>query len=374
MVINSRAITVDRLLNKLYNNPKSTSCFTSIEPLLREARRQDFKISRKEVKDYLSRNSTYTLHRRVVRKFKHLPTIASGLHTDWQSDLCDLADVVGENRGFRYLLVCIDVLSRKIFISPLRRKTPEHMISALKKCFESAEALPWILYTDEGTEYASSAINKFYKTHDIKHVCLVTSPRFHCGIVERANRTIKERLYRYFTKAGTYHWLNIVDKLINSINCSYHSGIDMAPNDITYDNCAMVRDRLLKRTAILNDKARRRLTRFRLGDRVRVEKYKHIFVKGYLPTFTNEIFTVKHVLQHHHPHTYRLINSKGDELREQFYANELCYVEIDVNKTYKIDKIVRTIEKDGDTFHLVRWYGKNTLHDSWINGNDLLIS
>jgi len=60
--------------------------------------------------------NVYTLHRRVVRKFKRMPTLAPGLHTEWQADLSVFNRISSQNRGFNYLLVCIDTLSRQIFL------------------------------------------------------------------------------------------------------------------------------------------------------------------------------------------------------------------------------------------------------------------
>nr|CAD2193971.1 unnamed protein product [Meloidogyne enterolobii]CAD2203332.1 unnamed protein product [Meloidogyne enterolobii] len=113
------------ILDRLYKDINSSTCFTSLEPLLREAKRVDKSITRDAVKKYLSTQNTYTLHRRAVRKYKRMRTLAAGLHTEWQADLSIFDRLSSQNKGFKYLLVCIDTLSRMIFVEPVKSKHSE---------------------------------------------------------------------------------------------------------------------------------------------------------------------------------------------------------------------------------------------------------
>ncbi|KAL3114362.1 hypothetical protein niasHT_011763 [Heterodera trifolii] len=113
-----RELLIEKVLDELYKDTRSNAAFTSVEPLLLEARRQHpgRGISRAEVRRYLARQRVYTLHRRAVRRFRRLPTLASGLHTDWQADLADFTALKRQNSGHAYLLVCADTLSRQLFV------------------------------------------------------------------------------------------------------------------------------------------------------------------------------------------------------------------------------------------------------------------
>ncbi|KAL3095212.1 hypothetical protein niasHT_020363 [Heterodera trifolii] len=67
------------------------------------------------------------------KRFPRLKTIPSGFHTDWQCDLCIFDQLKEHNDGYKYLLVCIDVLSRMIFSAPAKsKKTPICMLESLK--------------------------------------------------------------------------------------------------------------------------------------------------------------------------------------------------------------------------------------------------
>jgi hypothetical protein len=359
-----------RLLDHLYRDTRQPSCFTSLEPLYAEAQKYNQRMTREDVKDFLSRTSTYTLHRRVVRKFRRLPTLASGLHTDWQADLCILADIARKNRGYQYLLVCIDTLSRQMFVAPVRKKTSELMVEAFECIFKKSKYVPWKLFTDSGLEFTSNRMKAYWKEKGILHFCMLTSPKFHAGMVERANRTIKERLYRYFTQANTFRWLEVIDPIVNSINASYCRSIDAAPRDVTFENAEALRKRLLVKAQAIQQGRKRR---FEVDDFVRIEKSKHIFQKGYLPNFTDELYTVAKVNAHSRPITYRLVDSSGEPMLGLFYANELCLVRLDPQHTYEVHKIIDQKERDGVLYYYIKWKGKNARHNTWVRASDVQI-
>ena len=115
---------INTLLKQLYTDVSagSSALFTSIEPLYREAKKKMRAITREYVEEFLIRQPTYTRHRRAVRHFKRLATIAPGLHTNWQCDLSDMQRISKENKGYGFFLLCIDSLSRQIFVEPVKTK------------------------------------------------------------------------------------------------------------------------------------------------------------------------------------------------------------------------------------------------------------
>ncbi|KAL3098701.1 hypothetical protein niasHS_000488 [Heterodera schachtii] len=93
---------------------------------------------------------------------------------------------------------------------------------------------------------------------------MLTSPQFHAGMAERANRSIKERLYRYFTERGTYKWIEVVQDIVKGINYSLNSSIGMRPADVNFGNAEELRQKLYneaKKIPKMNPK-------FKVGDRL----------------------------------------------------------------------------------------------------------
>ncbi|KAL3091439.1 hypothetical protein niasHT_025201 [Heterodera trifolii] len=321
-----------RLLEFLYKDLSSPVAFTSVEPLLKEARKNQPKINRTDVQNYLATQRTYTLHRQAKRRYRRLPTLAPGLHTEWQADLAIFDRLGKQNRGYKYLLVCIDTLSRQVFVEPVKTKTSANMINAFKHIFKRSKYIPWKVLTDQGKEFTARAVQQFFRTKDVEHFCMLTSPQFHAGMAERANRSIKERLYRYFTEHNTYKWIGVVQDIVCAINHSQNSSIGMRPVDVNFKNAEALRQKL-------HDAAEnvvRRQPKYRVGDRVRIEKYKHVFQKGYLPRFSNELFTVAEVHSERSPVVYRL-RDDNNEVISGTVEQQFVQIEWQTGNTVRIE-------------------------------------
>ncbi|KAL3117603.1 hypothetical protein niasHT_003262 [Heterodera trifolii] len=337
--VQTHTMVVDRkkeqLLDQLYKDVNSSVSFTSVEPLLRDAKKVNNQMSRKDVVDYLATQRTYTIHRQAKRRYKQLPTLASGLHTEWQADLSVFDKLSRENHSYKYLLVCIDTLSRQLFVEPVKSKKSADMIAAFERLFKRSKYIPWTLLTDQGLEFKAKEVQEYFKSKNVKNFFMYTSPRIHAGMAERANRTIKERLYRYFTERGTQKWVDVIQQIVHGINHSYNSSIKMRPVDVNFENAEKLRKKLKQNAiggtaeAAAAAAAKRKQPpppRFQVGDRVRIEKYKHVFQKGYTGRFTNEVFTVAEVHTDRLPVTYRIRDDDDSLIKGRFYANDLCRV------------------------------------------------
>lgn len=383
---------VDALLDPLYKDVQSSACFTSTEPLLRVAKTVNGALSRADVQRYLHRQRMYTLHRHVVRRFHRLATIASGLHTHWQADLADMQRLRRWNRGFGYLLVCIDILSRQLYVEAVRSKRSADMITAFKAVFKRCGYMPWHVMTDAGKEFTARSVQEYFKEHEIQQHCMHTSPLWHAGMAERANRTIKERLYRYFTHRGERCWLRAIQPIVRAINATPNKSIfGMRPCDVTFANAEQLRRAIAEHAQQERTKAARKFPTFKVGDEVRVEKQRHVFRKGYLPTYSDEVYTITRVRRAPPPTTYRLQNPMdGKQLDGWFYSNQLCLV-LDTDRyqggderraskskqnesnIYEIDSILkRRVDADGKECCLVSWKGFSHKYDSWIPATSII--
>ncbi|KAL3111131.1 hypothetical protein niasHT_012339 [Heterodera trifolii] len=382
--VQTHTMVVDRkkeqLLDQLYKDVNSSVSFTSVEPLLRDAKKVNNQMSRKDVVDYLATQRTYTIHRQAKRRYKQLPTLASGLHTEWQADLSVFDKLSRENHGYKYLLVCIDTVSRQLFVEPVKSKKSADMIAAFERLFKRSKYIPWTLLTDQGLEFKAKEVQEYFKSKNVKNFFMYTSPRIHAGMAERANRTIKERLYRYFTERGTQKWVDVIQKIVHGINHSYNSSIKMRPVDVNFENAEKLRKKLKQNAnggtaeaAAAAAKRKQPPPRFQVGDRVRIEKYKHVFQKGYTGRFTNEVFTVAEVHTDRLPVKYRIRDDDDSLIKGRFYANDLCRVleskndDADDDALYDIEKVVRKRKKQGVEYVLVKWkgYSQRKSHNSF---------
>jgi hypothetical protein len=177
------------------------------------------------------------------------------------------------------------------------------------------------------------------------------------AIVERFNRTLKVRMYRYFTAKHTNRWIDVLQSLIDSYNKSFHRTIGMAPNDVTPENAREVAERMYPPKVVPKFK-------FQLGDTVRITIYKHIFVKGYIQNWSEEVYTIseRHVSN---PPTYSIKDLAGEEIKGRFYEQELQSVVKSREDEYIVEKVLKTRKRNGLLEHYVKWRGYADKFNSW---------
>ena len=129
-------------------------------------------------------------------------------------------------------------------------------------------------------------------------------------VAERFIRTSKNKLYKHITDAGKNVYYDVLDDVVNEYNNAKHNTTKMKPIDVG-DN---------KRVYI--DEHNEKDSRFKVGDRVRISKFKNIFAKGYTPNWSTEIFIIDKI-NDTVPYTYNLKDLNGEEIIGSFYDREL---------------------------------------------------
>ena len=113
------------------------------------------------------------------------------------------------------------------YARPIKNKTSRSIIPALKSIFAEA-GLPRKLQSDKGGEFLSGPVQKYLKSKRIHHFTSQNED-IKAAIVERWNRTLKERLWRAFSRLDTTRFLELLPKLVKSYNNSYHRSIKRKP-------------------------------------------------------------------------------------------------------------------------------------------------
>ena len=81
------------------------------------------KVKIQDVRDWLRKQQTYTLHKPIHNFFLRRKTVVAGIDTQWQADLADLSKLSKSNDKYRYLLCIIDVFSKCAWVVPIKDKT-----------------------------------------------------------------------------------------------------------------------------------------------------------------------------------------------------------------------------------------------------------
>ena len=118
----------------------------------------------------------------------------------------------------------------------------------------------------------------------------------------------------------------MLDDIVNKYNSKVHRTIKMKPIEVTDDSFAEY-----------NEESNKKTPKFKVGDYVRISKYKNNFAKGYAPNWSEEIFVIKKV-KNTVPWTYDINDLSEEGFIGSFYEKELQKVN---QKEIRIEKILK---------------------------------
>ena len=129
-----------------------------------------------------------------------------------------------------HFLTVIDVFSKKAWSIPLTNKSAFSLTAAFRRLLKNNDE-PQTMQTDKGKLFLNRQLQDFYKQKGIRHFTTHNEETKAC-IVERFNRTLKTRMWKYFTKYQTLRYLDVVKHLVDSYHASYHRSIGMSPTEV----------------------------------------------------------------------------------------------------------------------------------------------
>ena len=192
----------EKLLHNIYYTPSAAGSFGGLKPLFREAKKQVKTLKLGDVSRWLSDQDAYTLHRPARIHFKRNKTVVSKVDAQWQADLVDMQQYARHNNGYKYILVCIDILSKYGWVKALKGKTGKEVASAFEAVFKQDGRKPDKIQTDRGGEFLNKPVTGLFKKYGILH--FVTNNEVKAGVVERFNRTLKTKMWRSINQSDLY--------------------------------------------------------------------------------------------------------------------------------------------------------------------------
>ena len=354
---------MEKKLASIYLDPSHPASFGGLDAVYRAVKEEGkSKVTRKQVQDWLSQQDVYTLHKPARRSYKRSRVIVPGIDAQFQADLCDVQNLSCYNKGYKYLLTCVDIFSKYAWVVALKTKQGKELVKAFQTILSSGRK-PRNLQTDHGTEFLNRVFQKFLRDNNIEFFTVNSGLK--ASVVERFNRTFKNKMYKYFTYKNTLCYIDVLPQLVKSYNNTYHRSIKMKPTQGTKANEAKVWH------ILYGDNIHKRIRfKFQVGDRVRISKVKRIFKKSYLPNFTEELFTVHKRFPHQVP-VYKLKDDAGEILEGTFYESELQKV-IKNDEVYRVEKVLRKRKRNGIVEYLVKWKGyEDPKFNSWVPESDI---
>ena len=277
------------------------------------------------------------LHKPITRNFRKRRVISYGVDKIWAADLVEMQKYGKWNKGIKYLLMVIDVFSKYGWIVPLKDKKTESVSLAFDTIFKKSKRKPEKLWTDKGTEFISKHFKDFLKKNKIK--LYHTHNEEKSSVVERWNRTMKNKMWKMFSANNNTIYWDKLDKLVNDYNNRKHSSIKMSPTEASKKvNEKQVFANLYEDEIFLKPGK----PKFSIGDKVGISKYKRrVFDKGYTPNWTEEVFVIDKV-NLTKPVTYNVVDLLGEKVEGSFYEKEL---QLAKQQTFRIEKVIKRDNK-----------------------------
>ena len=342
-------------LKKLYNDPKFAGSFGGVDRFYQEVKKLYPNVTKSKIKYFLETENAYTLHKDVRKPKRYRRVFTKSIDYLWQADLLDMQAHSEVNDGYRYINTIIDTFSKQLYMIALKSKTGIALTNAMK--FLIIAKKPQYLQVDLGTEFYNTNFKNMLAHNNVKmystHSPLKTS------IVERVQRTIRNRLWAYFTLKGSYRWIDVLDDIVYSYNHSKHRSIGMAPADVTISHERMIHSRLFPKRS-------KNRPKFKIGDSVRISKIRQTFQKSAVQNWSDEVFQIVKI-KDTNPITYNIKDYTGDEIKGMFYAEELQKVH---DVSYHIEKVITSRRYKGKKQHLVKFKGYTDTY--WIQDSELI--
>lgn len=210
---------------------------------------------------------------------KRFPTrsyIQKGLFDTLSIDLADMSEFAEENDGCTFLLVVIDIFSKKLYVRPLKRKTMKEVAENMEDILKDIKYKVTNIQSDNGTEFKNKVFKSLMHKYGINHYFSYSPIK--CSMAERVIRTLKSRIMRFQTLFGTFRYIDDLNDIVKDYNNTKHSKIKLKPNQVTRKNEKQLLNDVYKskEPRVL----KRKKLHFIKGDHVRISRIKKTFEKG----------------------------------------------------------------------------------------------
>ena len=314
------------------------------------------------------------LHQKLNR-FPRRSVYAKNVDEIWTADLMDLHRFARVNKGFKYILIVLDVFSRYAWARPLKTKTGTETAAAFRDIFRGGRH-PTKLWTDKGTEFwnrdvrfvlhgptfHNQAVRGTLTANNVELYSTQNEPK--AMIAERFIRTLRGKIESNYILTHSTVWYDILPYLIQEYNTAIHRTIGMSPIDACKpENYSKVYKTQFKKKF----KPTRKLM-YTVGDKVRITVHKKVFEKGTAPNWSEEIFEISAIVPGR-PLTYRLKDLTGEKIEGSFYTEQLLPT---AQEIYRVDRVLRRRKKrDGTREAYVSWSGYASKFNQWIPEEDI---
>ena len=210
-----------------------------------------------------------------------LETLKKGVYSGFRDNIwgADMQLISKFNKGFRFSQCDIDIFGKYVWLVTLKDKEGVSIVYAFQKILDKSRRKPNKIWVEKGSEFYNNSFKRWLKDNDIEMYPIHNEGK--SVVAERFTRTLKTKIYKFMTSVSKDVYIDKLDDIVGGYNNTYHRTIKMKHGDVKDDTYIDFKKEV-------NDKD----PKFKVGNHVRISKYKNIFVKGYTANWSEEVFVV----------------------------------------------------------------------------------
>lgn len=356
---------IDKLLNKLYYEDGNTY---GRDKLYSIAKKEDDRITRKKVEDWLKNQELYQLTKKSNKNKDFQVLTSKEPFNIIVIDLYTYDDII--------ILNAIDSFSRKAFSQILKNKSANEVLKGLKKIIKKMDKKPKTIQSDNGSEFKNDKMKKYLEKQEIKQIFSTAGTPQSQGKVERFNGTMKEMLDKYVLQNKKIT-MRTINKIVKNYNNVKHETLGISPNEAlkeeNYDKVLNVGSNMKNLKPNKDD--------LKIGDTVRLAlKKDDNKIKKSNINWSEKVYQIHKIYRPTknklNPIRYKV--EDGDEVLKGVYTRNMLQKINDVeneDKTavkYEVEKFVGSrLDKNKNIQYKVRWKGYKASEDTWEKAKDL---
>ena len=259
--------------------------------------------------------NAHTKYTQFRRKFPRLIVISYDIDEIWSIDVAYVDKLAKYNHGVKYLLVAVDVLSRKLRVEPMRSKYAEETANSFARMINKKK--PQKVWSGKGTEFRGAS-ERFCQSNEIATYSTHSDAK--SAFAGRNIRSLKNIIYKHLENKWSYHYMNEVKSFVQTVKSRVNRMTGLAPNKISKRHVPII-------ISLQAEQSRKlvRKPKYKIGNRVRIAKEDLPFKKGYRQNFTDEVFRVPNIATFN-PSTYSLADKNGENIQGKFHEPELIRI------------------------------------------------
>ena len=223
----------DVVLKKMYEDI-TIGTAQGISLLYKRIRGAYLNIRRKDVSTFLKAQIPYQLTQPQDHKINK-PIMSSSPSERWGIDCINMQAYASANggldRGYKYILTCVDYFSRKTWLRPLKAQTAVNVRAAMISIVAETKTYPRIIASDNGSEFMKET-SEWMREHNITDVKNLSYSPESAGLVEGTNRKIRRVLREIMIRTNSRNWTTHLQTTANLLNSQVNGTTKRTPDSV----------------------------------------------------------------------------------------------------------------------------------------------